>query len=305
MGVRVSRGCLVVALLVFVNLQLLILVMRSDHLSQASEQPQFTLATVTRESHQEQQRVPPVAPSPSLPSLAASTQSHLRGVSGEESQSTNSGKSSVKSPGKNNGFSHGRFDPPSNLKALLAVSSTAAAAESALEATALPRPVRPVRPAGRWVRQVAGIGDAYSQTSPEQEALAASLGARGANATTQIAPRFVRLPNWLTNPASSLVTRSNADLGNGEFEEEEEVEDAMDVAHAGVPCLFSESTGHNVFLVAAATPEWEALQTNAVTGPLVAELLSGKRRCPKPRAGQQGDNGHGRPEVLAYPKKCT
>jgi len=266
-------------------------------LSQASEQPQFTLATVTRENHQEQQRIPPVAPSPSLPSLAASTISHLRGVPGTEPQKVHSGKSSAKSQYKNNEYNHRLFDPPSNLNALLAVSSTAAAAGSAYEATALPRPVRPVRPAGRWVRQVAGTGDAYSLTDPERDALAASLGARGANATTQIAPRFVRLPDWLTDPATSRVIQSNANTGSSEFEEGEEVEDAVDVASADVPCLFSESTGHNVFLVAAATPEWEALQTNSATGPLVAELLSGKRRCPKPRAGQQGDNGRGRPEV--------
>ena len=246
---------------------------------------QFTLATVTREARMQQQP-------------------KLRGLEGD---GTDAGPTMSSASTQPKTQTSPKLVAPHNLAKLLAPQSAAAAARAARAAAALPVAVRPVRPAGRWLRQVAGTGRAYELSEAERRALAEALGAAGANHSAQVFSRFTNIPPWLTatlGAPEQLGWANGGSSPNGQSRASSAEEASLAAAAAfsaselellggrGVPCLFSEATGRNVFLVAAATSEWEALQAGPAAD-LLGELLAGRRRCPLPRAGQRGGGAAG------------
>jgi hypothetical protein len=146
-----------------------------------------------------------------------------------------------------------------------------------------------------------GTGKTFELLASERNLLAHALGEQGANGTQQVSSRFIRVPVWLnekkwnkqkrmkmfrtqSSSSSSSVTSLLSLRAQQEMSEMEE--DAL--MYRNIPCLYSEATGKNVFLVAANSEEWRELQSGTTTGPKLVELLNGKIKCPLPVAGQKG-----------------
>jgi len=329
MGLRVSRGCLVVALLVFVNVQLLILVLRSQNLltqPEATSTAHFSLATIARGDNRQLRGDPPSA-SASSTAAAGDAEAAKKATRPDQGalfaapdnlaallgHSTSAlGWSNPFSSSASGSLSSSLASPPLAQALLFPASSTDAYASVEREASGYVVPaLRPVRPTGKWARQLAPLPGlstprAFELLDGERAALAEALGRGGANFSAQVSPRFARVPAWvwaggasrLPKQARSRSGSSSGSSGSGSSgigsggggggEDDDRSAELLAGLGGGVPCLFSEATGRNVFLVAAATDEWAALQRGKVSGPLLAELLSGQRRCPRPTAGQLG-----------------
>jgi hypothetical protein len=136
--VKITRGILVVALLLFVNIQLFILVLRSGELTASEHQTsQFTLAAVTRDT------------TPSLRgdgSPSSNTISFLRSSEQYVEESvTNFLKGSwIGSGSTNEGLGDDAATSP----------SFTAKENDLMNMLNLPEVVRPLRPKGKWLRQV-------------------------------------------------------------------------------------------------------------------------------------------------------
>lgn len=254
-----SRGFLVVALLVVVNIQLLVLLFKSDRLYHGAERPQYTLESVSRTPQNGQQPLED----------AKRVRTSLRTAATDEEATS--------------GFMEKLFGGKSRMveeKTPVVLDFSGLLAVGAERASASPE-LRRVLPKGAWNREIVGL-DTYQFDDSERQMLAEAFGLDGANGTSQVSSRFTSIPAWLREPEHAVDPAADID------------DAAASMPLSGVPCLFSEATGRNVFLVAASTAEWETLQTGAF-GPLLAELLSGKRRCPLPKAGQAMNSGS--PEV--------
>lgn len=129
--------------------------------------------------------------------------------------------------------------------------------------------------------------------------MAYAFGEQGANGTQQISSSFVRVPIWLNEKKifklklerkKKLATKSQSIEASLSLRTQQEINQNIQdsLIYKNIPCLYSETTGKNVFLVAANSEEWHELQSGSTTGPQLVELLNGKIKCPLPLAGQKG-----------------
>lgn len=162
-----------------------------------------------------------------------------------------------------------------------------------------------------YIYKVIGTGKPFELLISERNLLASSFGIDGANGTTQVLSKFIKIPNWLNHQKliklkskskfikerkrlkslSILSLGGKAEEEGGEFLYDYKDKEGKNINHdlySNIPCLYSDFTEKNVFLVAANSQEWKELQSNIKTGPILVELLNGKLKCPLPIAGQKG-----------------
>ena len=128
----------------------------------------------------------------------------------------------------------------------------------------------------------------YRLSSNQRDRLAFALMASGANGSSQILSRFTKIPSWihLSQDQNNGIDMAQKGIQNN-LDNEEGLED-----DSSVPCLYSEQSGRNVFLVAAGTDNWERVLASSAKSrsSKIHHFVSGEKRCPLPVAGQKGSS---------------